>query len=279
MLLPLSLLTASLLGGLAGATETTVPPLRGMVVEESLEGEAVLADALNEALLKAAGLPVVARITVSRTELEPAPGAFRFDRLDERIERYKTKGVPVLLAVRGPLVHSEEASPWRTFVRTLAEHYRGSVRGYELGDIAEGQPRPSVKDFAFLLKLAAVELRSADKDAQLFLAGPRPLDRAWLESVYAEDVAAYVDAVALPAGPPDFADALAHADALLERADPTATIMITGVTLEADPPAAARRVLAEQLRRLGTRSALVSYSGAVGPWPRACGPWTRSRTC
>ena len=148
-------------------------------------------------------------------------------------------------------------------MRALAEHCRGSVRGYELGDIPEGQPRPSVKDFAFLLKLAAVELRSADKDAQLFLAGPRPFDRAWLPGVFSEDIAAYVDAVALPAGPPDFAEALAHADALLERADPTATILITGIALEADPTAAARRVLAEQLRRVGTRSALVSYAGEV----------------
>ena len=94
MLLPLSLLAASLLGGRASAAETAAPPLRGMAVEEALEGEAVLADALNEALLRAAGLPVVARITLARTELEPTPGAFRFDRLDERIERYKTKGGP-----------------------------------------------------------------------------------------------------------------------------------------------------------------------------------------
>ena len=263
MLLPLSLLTATFVGVFAGAAETTAPPLRGVAVEETLDGEAVLADALNEALLRAAGLPVVARIVLARAELEPTPGAFRFERLDERIERYKTKGVPVLLAVRGPLSRPEEAPQWRSFVRALAERYRGSVRGYELGEISEDQPLPPAKDFAFLIKLAAVELRTADKDALLFLAGPRLIDLAWQQNLFSEDVAAYVDALVLPAGPLGFADALARTDALLEREDPTATIMVTGVVLEADPAAAARRVLADQLRRVGTRSVLVSYVGGV----------------
>ena len=262
-LLTASLLTSTFMGVLAGAAETTVPPLRGVAVEETLDGEAVLADALNEALLRASGLPLVARIVLARAELEPTPGVFRFERLDERIERYKTKGVPVLLAVRGPLSSPEEAPRWRSFVRALAERYRGSVRGYELGEIPEGEPPPPAKDFAFLIKLAAVELRTVDKDAVLFLAGPRRIDLAWQASMFSEDIAAYVDALALPVGPLGLADALARTDALLEREDPTATIMVTGVALEADPAAAARRVLADQLRHVGTRSALVSYTGGV----------------
>ena len=201
-------------------------------MEETLDGEAVLADALNEALLRASGLPVVARIVLARAELEPTPGAFRFERLDERIERYKTKGVPVLLAIRGPLSSPEEAPRWRSFVRALVERYRGSVRGYELGEIPEGEPPPPAKDFAFLIKLAAVELRTADKDAVLFLAGPRLIDLAWQESLFSEDIAAYVDALVLPVGPLGLADALARTNALLEREDPTATIMVTGVVLE-----------------------------------------------
>ena len=269
MLLTASLLNATFMGVLAGAAETTAPPLRGVAVEETLDGEAVLADALNDALLRAAGLPVVARIVLVRTELEPTPGAFRFERLDERIDRYKTKGVQVLLAVRGALPNPEEAPQWRTFVRTLAERYRGSVRGYELGEIPEGQPPPSAKDFAFLIKVAAVELRTADKDALLLLAGRQPFDLSWQESLFAEDVAAYVDALVLPYGPVAFADALARTSALLEREDPTAAIMVTGVVLEADPAAAARRVLADQLHRVGTRRALVSYAGGLGAMAEA----------
>jgi len=261
--LPFVLVTASLLGGIAGAAESAPPPLRGVAVDESLDGQAVLADALNEALLRAQGLPVFARIMLGRADLEETPGTFRFERLDARIERYKTKGVPVILAVRGPFPAPGEATEWRNFVRALAEHYRGSVRGYEFGEIAEGSPVPLAKDFAFLVKVAAVAMRSADKDALFLQAGPRPADPAWQEGLFSEDLAPYIDALVLPAGPLGSAEAHTRFDALLEREDPTAAIVGTGLTLEDDPAAAARRVLDDQLRHVGTRRALVSYVGDV----------------
>jgi hypothetical protein len=237
--------------------------LRGVAVDETLEGEAVLAEALNEAPLRAQGLPVFARVRVDHAELEPAPGDFRFDRLDARLERYKMKGVPVLLALRGPLPGVADVEVWRRFVRALVEHCRGAVVGYELGEMPDSGPAPAVKDFAFAVKLTAVQVRSADPEASFLQGSLRGEDLAWQESLYGEDVAPYVDAVVLSASAQGSGDALRRLQALVEREDPTASIVVSGLALEPDPAAAARSLLTWQLDRLGSRVALTSYVGSV----------------
>lgn len=57
---------------------------------------------------------------------------------------------------------------------------------------------PSPADYAFLVKRAAVALTGADPEARV-VAGPLPAQVAWLANFYAQEVAAYLDGVALAA--------------------------------------------------------------------------------
>ncbi|HET6898374.1 MAG TPA: hypothetical protein VFK70_08505, partial [Vicinamibacteria bacterium] len=80
-------------------------------------------------------------------------------------------------------------------------------------------------------------------------------DAGWLESLYREDVAAYVDAVAVQAPAPDALDgasALAPLLALVEKEDPTAVVAVTGIPLD-DEGQAPRRLGDWELRLLGTK--------------------------
>ncbi len=71
-----------------------------------------------------------------------------------------------------------------------------------------------ITDFAFLLKRAAVAVTGARGDARV-LVGPLPADVGLLQTLYGEEVAAYVDGVVLAPG-----DGLAEARATLAELDP-----------------------------------------------------------
>lgn len=65
------------------------------------------------------------------------------------------------------------------------------------------------KDYAYLFKRAAVTVTGGRNDARV-LVGPLPADAAWLRRFYGEDVAAYVDGIALvPSGKAELAAAVA----------------------------------------------------------------------
>ena len=96
----------------------------------------------------------------------------------------------------------------------------------------EGTPSatPAV-DYAFLLKRAAVALTGALPDARVATEA-LPADAAGLEALYAQEVAAYVEVVALaPAGP----DALAGAIASLAKLDPGTPVVLDAAPAPADP--------------------------------------------
>ena len=231
------------------------PPLRGLAVDERLEGEAVLAESLNAALLRAPGLPVFARIHILRSDLE---STVRPERLLERLDRYQTKSVPVLLVLDGRLPGLSDVESWRQSVHALAECGRGVVAGYEIGGAPEDAGiDPAIQ--AFAVKRAAVEVRAADPDARLFLRVPAAGGPGYLERLYSEGVAAYVDAVVTSGS----SDEITRIEAVLEREDPSAVIVRAGAALSTDPVQAADGVLGDQLRRLGSRVALHAYSGAV----------------
>lgn len=75
---------------------------------------------------------------------------------------------------------------------------------------------PSPKDFGFLFKRAAVAITGADSEARV-LVGPMAPDLDAIRTFYAEEVAAYVDGLALAGGPED---QLAAAITLVNELDP-----------------------------------------------------------
>ncbi len=245
-------------GVLAPSALASPPPLRGLAVDESLAGEAVTAEALNHAVLRATDLPVFARIVLEASDLS-GEAAHRFDSLDERFERYRLKGVSVVLALPGPLPTPEAAEPWRRLVREIADRYRGRVKAYQLP--ARGAPQAVVRDAAFVLRQGAVEVRAADPEAILAIGPLGAEDRAWLEGLYDEDASAYVDAIAVPGA--TAGAAVSALEEVIARSDSQSSIFATGVPLPSDEAEGAKTLLDWQVAQLGGRVSFTSYAAST----------------
>jgi hypothetical protein len=242
-------------GALAPLAVAAPPVLRGLAIDETLGGEAVTAEALNEATLRATDLPVFARILIQASDLG-GDGEQRWAALDARFERYRLKGVPVLLSLAGPLPAPDVAEPWRQRVRAIADRYRGRVKAYQLP--ALGPPQAAARDMAFVLRLGAVEIHAADPDALLAIGPVGAGDRDWLEALYKEDAAPYVDAVAVEGG--DAAAAVLALEPVVARLDSDSAIFATALPLPANEAEAARALLDWQVSHLGGRVSLTSFA-------------------
>jgi hypothetical protein len=221
------------------------PPLRGLGVDETLDKGPILAPALDRARVGAADLPVFVRLLVRSGDLGVASSDFT--RLDERIALYARRKIPVVLTLVDVPADVAGIDAWRPTLRSLAEHGRGKVLAYQVGDRLEGAARPAPRDYAYLVKFVAVQVRSIDTAALVVEGSLGPQGAAeWQEQLYREDVAAYLDVVALSVDDSDrtAADAaLTALDGLVAREDPTAFMGVTGLVLPAGRGEAADRLI------------------------------------
>src|SRR5436309_500106 len=123
----------------------------------------------------------------------------------------------------------------------------------------------SPADYAFLLKRAAVALTGARAQA-LVASEPLPLDEAALAAFYGEEVAAYLEAVALE---PGTAAAQAAALAAVQRLDPGRPVVLDGPALPAEPGEA----LAGAARAAAAGFDLTLFHAADGVRPIALAPF------
>jgi hypothetical protein len=236
-------------------------PLRGLGIDETLDKDPILAQVLDRARLGAADLPVFVRLLVRRGDLGAA--STDFTRLDERIDLYARRKIPIVLTLVDVPTDVAGIDAWRSALRSLAEHGRGKVLAYQVGDRLEGAARPAPKDYAYLVKFVAVQVRSIDA-AALIVEGSLGAQgaAAWQEQLYREEVAAYVDAVTLSNATDDDragADAaLAALDGLVTKEDPTAFMGVTGLVLPGEGRGAADRLIGWHLAHLGGRSAFTT---------------------
>jgi len=243
------------------------PPLRGFGADETLDRGAVLAPALDRARMSGAELPVFVRLILRRADLGPEMDDF--GRLDQRLDLYGRRKVPVVLTLVDPPLRVPEIDAWRTALRALAAHCRGKVLAYQIGDRLEGSTRPAPQDYAYLLKFVAVQIRSIDS-AALIIGGSLAADGAveWQAQVYREDAAAYLDAVAVSAplrndDRPAAETALAALEGLAGTEDPSAALGLTGLALPADGRRAAELVIGWYLVHLGGRSTFTTCVASV----------------
>jgi hypothetical protein len=110
---------------------------------------------------------------------------------------------------------------------------------------APGQPL-DMAEYAFLLKRAAVAVTGARPDGRV-VTHPLPAGAEALEALYAQDVAAYLEAVAVEPGALEGVEAAAAA---LERLDPGRLLVIDSVPLPDDP-----RILPAEAARWTVRGA------------------------
>jgi hypothetical protein len=253
----LSLVWCVVVSSVAGAAER--PALRGVGVEETLDAPPALQEAL------AAAKPPVGDVlpTAIRLALPPGAGAAERAALEGRLAAPLPRKTS-LIVTAGTLPGIEGADAWKEAVRALVEKGRGRVTAYEF---AAARPRPAARDAAFVLKMTVVQVRASDADALVVLGGLGADDANWLESLYAEDVGAYLDGVAIAAGeaaePAALSALLGELPAVTERHDSSAALLVTGIPLGGDPAAATRRLVDWELRLVGTRVSLATFAGPV----------------
>ena len=125
---------------------------------------------------------------------------------------------------------------------------------------------PDVSRYAYLLKLAAVQLRSVDPDALVLQGAVSASEVEWEGRVLAAGAGPYVDGMAIdgPASDDDaFRSAVDRMGALIEREKPAAIVLLGPIRLPANPAAATSRLMDAVLRSLGTNVHVTAFSGDV----------------
>jgi MucB/RseB N-terminal domain len=231
--------------------------LRGAGFDETLAAEPNLESALRAAHMAPAGLALNVRLIVERAQIETQPGTYDFKALDERMAVYGKLGIATFIDLRDAVQAPDGLENWGRFVHALASRYRAFARGYFFGG-AGSVVHPPAREYAFYVKTTVVNLRAGDSDTVAILRVMRGTDPQWLESLYAEDVAVYIDAIGLEAGAAGTEqEALL---ALVANRDSSSGVVLTGQALGLDPGAAPGRFLDAHLATLGTRISGVTYT-------------------
>ncbi len=154
-------------------------------------------------------------------------------------------------------------------LRQLAELAAGAAETthFQLGWRSDGQSDP--EEYAFLIKRAAVAISGAQPSAQVF-ASVGDSSRSYLESLFAEEIAAYVDGVTLA---PPLDATLATTAPLLQSLDPGIAIAADSLGEPAEPSEVLAR--AGQLATAGASIALFRTGEATA---RRLAPFRRLAT-
>ena len=239
-----------------GHTQTI--KLRGIAVDQNLDDPPLTASL-------PAGVPAIVRLTIDAASLATAAGRpAALTQLEQRLDIYASRNTQVVLELGGMPSSDGDVEPWRAFLQTIAERSRGRVAGYQIGRIQNGA-NADVTRYVYLLKLAALQLRSVNSDA-LVLQGSVPVtDGDWQERVFAGGVAPYIDGLAfeMPADADEGLSrpALLRMTALAEREKPSGTILLGAIHLPADPTAARSTLVDAVLRSIGTNVTVTAFTG------------------
>ena len=196
--------------------------------------------------------PIQLRLVIERGDIQRDNGQFDFSALDARVDTYtRVGGFRILLDLRSDLPTPESYEPWNVYVRTVSARYQGRVQGYVIGVRPDGG-QPPARDFAFFVKTTAINLRVGDGAALIVLGGITRGDGDWLESVYRNDIAAYVDGAGLGSVEPELLN-------VIQTHDPNASVLLLGAELPREPDDAPRELLLKGLETLGTRVSAMTF--------------------
>jgi hypothetical protein len=213
-------------------------PVARLAIDETVDAPAAV---LTEKPASGYAVPLAARITTTLDALADASTAAQ---LDERIKGLSARGYGVWLAIETAPPSAEGLEAWSTAVAAISSRFGPRIGWLELTFTAPGEPRI----LAFGLKRASVDLHAGAADAKLLAGGPAAGDPAWLDRVYAEDVASYLDGIAVPAA---IAPAAAAASAATH--DPGSIVALAGRAIDR-----AAALIDAELARLDAAVALAS---------------------
>jgi len=198
-------------------------------------------DTLN--LLQAAGplpVPIAVRVhALSGVDVDRA--------LEDKLASYRRLGLPVWLTVPAP-ASVDEAERWRQSLAGLLQRHRVGITILEIA-IDRQQAQLGV----FAAKLAATEARTARPAIRLAIGGTLVDDRTALSGVYTQELAPYVDLLAVSD------DAAEGVRAVLQVVDADAALAMTGVPDSLEPLAARRSLADVALQDLGTGIAVRAW--------------------
>jgi len=160
----------------------------------------------HAAALEDSPAPLVVRVPVRWSDVEREPGRYDWSRIEPVVSRFSAAGHRVALSLRGSnslylgpgeaptALRGESLEAWVGFARDAARRFAGRVEVLELGD-AETIEDP--KDYAFLLKSAALGIRAeTPAGGPVMRIAQAPVSVTALEfqvALWEEDVAAYID--------------------------------------------------------------------------------------
>jgi hypothetical protein len=230
----------------------------------------------------AADHPLYVRIRAPWSMLETSPGAYDWSELDRVVDPYRAARFVIDLCLYGdnPAISPTGQRPgpsapdvlkaWLEFERATAIHFKGRVRYYEIWDEPNREPQwpaARIAEYAYMLKNSSVTIRSVDPEA-LIVGGALAIgadtlqdDLAWQESLYGQDIAIYVDVLAVhPAAGAPMESVISKAYDLLLAHDPSAQLWAGKVQVlgESDRDRAAD-LLARFIVAQGEGSAVVMF--------------------
>jgi hypothetical protein len=237
--------------------------LRGLGVDERLDEPPQFARA-RDAIGVVPPPFVFVRLIVPRESVEAAPGVYTFLALDARMATLQ--GSPVLLTLMGIPPTAEEGEPWRKYVLAVSQRYRGKVSGYILGHFDRETSPSDPETYAYLLKLAAVQVRSVDDTALVLESHASPPEPEWSALLYREDIAPYFDGVAVLADATlprsRVEEQLSEINNIVAENDPSAQVIVTGIELGDRPTEAVSQLLIETFVNLARGSPLTTFTGS-----------------
>ncbi len=178
-----------------------------------------------ERLPASAAPPLHVRVAIAWSLLEKVAGQYDWSLLDHLVASHAEAGYAVSLKLYGANpVHADGApDAWTEMARALAARFGPRVDAYVVGEELHELP---AREAAYRLKLVSVAIQSADPGARVVI-GDLDLEggaaSAFLEGLFAEDAAHYVDGVSLR-GEGDLAPLKAQ---MLLR-DPSAAVWLSG---------------------------------------------------
>jgi hypothetical protein len=164
------------------------------------------------------------------------------ERIDPALDAAAGAGLRIAVGVSLPAWQGAtpaEVDAWATRAGVFARHAAGRVAAYQI--LERAAPDGSARDYAYLLKHAAVAIRAENPRARVVSAGLGAEDAAWLQDLYDQDAAPYLDVLAAR----DLASLSAVAD-LRDQLDANAAVWVVGAAIDpATPRSAALRVYVE----------------------------------
>jgi hypothetical protein len=244
----------ALIAAPAGAADAPRPRV---AIDESLDGPAVLAAALDQLPKQRAAFPVDARITVALGDLGGANGAALLAELDRRMTLYASRGASVWVVLQlGEDVQrptsAAEVTARADLLRRISALAGGRVTTYE---VRLPPTVTAIQPAAFAIKQIATEMRGGATTVRVAVGLGATQSVRVLPLLYREDLAPYVDGVVLPAGSDASTTEIAD---VLARDDPGAFIAESARALTT-----ADTLLLTELDRLAGALAATSYAGAA----------------